>query len=304
MSTALAPIDKFRSGLVEQKKALVNLCGSEKAALRFMSSAVMAVQKTPKLLECDQQSLIASFSTIAQFQFMPGGIGGEAYVIPRRGKAVFQLGYQGIITLLYRAGCRDIVVEVVRENDEFTYENGQVHHRVDHFSDRGDWKGAYAIITLARGGKISKVMSRADIMEIAKMSDSFGSSFSPWKSGSDPQLWMPRKTVLIQCSKLAPKSDELLRALDEDYQDSVITRREEESKRLREGITTASNDESDGGNVAKSLTMGAVAKKAAAPTPKKTPMTPKAHAQEEEAIDIEQAEIADEDILDIGEEAQ
>lgn len=212
----------------EYQKQIENFFGDPKLALEFLSNVVASVQRTPKLLDCSPETLLNSFITMASLKLMPSGVSGEAFVLPYDNKtgmvAQFQLGYQGIVTLFYRAGVKSIVAEIVRKNDQFSYENGEVRHAPDVFSDnRGEAIGAYVVVELMTGGKVSKVMSKKEILEIGKkFSKSFSSGFSPWDEKNDPQLWMWRKTVLKQAAKLAPKNPELMRAIEEDNKDSVL----------------------------------------------------------------------------------
>ncbi len=205
------------------------LGGDEKRALRFMTALVHSANKTPKLYECDRQSLLEAGLTCAQFDLFPSSAGGEAYILPYKGKAKFQLGYPGIVTLLYRAGNKEVIAELVREKDKFAIRRGKVFHEVDPRKtkeERGDWIGAYAIITTAAGGTVEGYMAKKDILAHAKQfSQSFNSEHSPWKPENDPEGWMPRKTVLTQVSKLAPKNDTIMEALARDYEDSTINNR-------------------------------------------------------------------------------
>lgn len=213
----------------EYMKQIENLFGDHDLALEFLTNVVASAQRVPKLLDCAPETLLNSFMIMASLKLMPSGISGEAYVLPYENKkkgiveAQFQLGYQGLVTLFYRAGIRSIVAEIVRKNDGFSYENGEVRHVVDPFSDnRGEALGAYVILELPTGGKISKVMSKKEIIEIAQKFSKSYSGFGPWSEGQDPQLWMWRKTVLKQAAKLAPKNPELNKAIAEDNKDSVI----------------------------------------------------------------------------------
>jgi len=207
-----------------------NFFSDEKQAMKFLSSVMSSVQKMPKLLECEQMSVINSFMTMAQLGLMPSDISGEAYVLPyNKGNsglvAQFQLGYQGLITLFYRAGVQGIRSEIVREHDEFSYENGVIRHKIDIFksnAERGLPIGAYAI-GLVNGVEIAKAMNKKDIMDMGKnFSKSFSTSFTPWKEANDPELWMWKKTVLKQLGKLMPKNESINRAIAEDNKDSEV----------------------------------------------------------------------------------
>lgn len=234
-----------------------NYFGDEKKAMKFLSSVISAVQRTPKLLECDQTSVINSFMQVAQMEFMPSDVSGEAYVLPYGDKAQFQLGYQGLVTLFYRAGVKDITAEIVYEKDKFSFKNGVIDHEPDVFADdRGAAKGAYVIITTQTGGKISKVMSKKDIIEMGenfsksyfqydyktkRKTDKVG-EYTPWNPKNDPELWMWKKTVLKQAAKLVPKNETINKAVAWDNQDSVIAdRRLQEAKKNAAKSTMGDN---------------------------------------------------------------
>lgn len=212
-----------------------NFFSDEKQALKFLSSVMASVQKTPKLLECDAMTVVNSFMTMAQTGLMPSDVSGEAYVLPYKGKAQFQLGYQGLVTLFYRAGGTSVVTEIVRKNDKFSYVNGKIRHEIDIFksdSERGEVIGAYAIAKLNNGGEISKVMNKKDIVEIGKRySQSFTSEYSPWNEKNDLQSWMLKKTVLKQLGKMLPKNETIYKAIAIDNEDSVIAKRLDEAEK-------------------------------------------------------------------------
>ena len=237
-------------------KQITNFFDNEKQALRFLSAVTSAVQRLPKLLDCTPVSVINSFMMMAQLGLMPSDVSGEAYVLPYENKkkdgnswikvleAQFQLGYQGIVTLLYRAGAISIVTELVRKNDVFRIINGMLHHEVDPFKtrkERGEVIGAYAIINLKSGGRVEKFMRIEDILEHGKkFSKSFSSDFSPWNAANDPEGWMLRKTVLKQAAKLAPKNETLNLAIAEDNKDSIIADRLESATHGTQGLTMGS----------------------------------------------------------------
>lgn len=244
----LVTIEEIKVTLAtEYHRQIINYFGNEKQALKFLSGVVDSIQRTPALLECSQVSLVNSFMIMAQLGFMPSAVSGEAYVLPYKNKngtvAQFQLGYQGIVTLLYKAGAKSVVSEIVREKDKFTIVNGEIVHEMDPFKsreERGKPMGAYSIITTQAGGKVEKFMRGEEIMSFGKrFSKSFGSSFSPWNSENDPEGWMWRKTALKQAAKLAPKNETINQAIAFDNEDSIISDRlkgaTEESKGLSMG---------------------------------------------------------------------
>lgn len=237
----------------EYMKQINNYFGDEKKALKFLSSVAAAVQRNPKLLQCTSASVVNSFMIMAQLELMPSDVSGEAYVIPYDNnkkignawvkvlEAQFQLGYQGLVTLFYRAGAKEIIAEIVRAKDQFSYINGVIDHRPNVFSDRGEAIGAYVIVKLSSGGSVTKAMSREEIMEIAeKFSKSYKAEKkdkSPWMEANDPQLWMWRKTVLKQAAKLVPKNERIVQAIAEDNKDSIIADRLDAAKEESKGLT-------------------------------------------------------------------
>lgn len=205
--------------------------GDKRAAMRFMTGFVDHIRRQPKLLTCTPLSLINSAMMIASFRFTPSAVAGEAYIIPYSNKgtleAQFQMGYQGYVTLFYRAGVRAIQGEIVRENDEFSLENGIPTHKIDprkSKESRGKAIGAFIRAVLPSGESVYKYMNGEDIMSHAKkFSKAFNKDDSPWKESNDPELHMWKKTVLLQMKSMLPKNSELLRAMEEDFKDSTVS---------------------------------------------------------------------------------
>lgn len=224
-------------------KQINNFFGDDKRAMKFLSGVMASVQKLPDLLNCEPKSLINSFMSMAQLGFMPSDVSGEAYVLPYNVRGVktaqFQMGYQGFLTLFYRAGVKSIRSEIVRKNDVFDFTNGKVTHTIDIFKsneERGEAIGAYAVASV-NGEEISKVMNAKDILAFgARFSKSFKTDFTPWKENNDPELWMWKKTVIKQLAKMLPKNEIIDKAISEDNKDSVISDRLEKAKEESEGL--------------------------------------------------------------------
>ena len=229
--------------------------GDKRAAMRFMTGAIDYIRRLPKLQECSPISVINSLMLIASFRFTPSTVAGEAYIIPYAKEAPFQLGYKGYVTLFFRAGVKKIVADIVREHDKYSMKDSELSHEIDmtkSMAQRGKPIGAYVRATLPSGEEIVKFMNEADIINHGKkFSKAFNKPNSPWNAANDPELWMWKKTVLIQASKLLPKNDELVRAMAEDFKDSVINDRLEaatkESSSLRMGalLDTSTTNEKE-----------------------------------------------------------
>lgn len=233
-------------------KTLKNYLGSEERANKFMSSVMADVQRNPKLLDCTPVSIFNAYLTMAGCGFMPSAVSGEAYVIPYENskknpqtnryekvlEAQFQMGYQGLVTLFYKAGVQKIDWAIVRKNDKASLINGEMVHEVPlgmSKEERGEPIGAYVTVTF-RGEKNTKYMNGKDIIAHAnKFSksynpDSAGWKYSPWNPENDPELTMWAKTVLKQHSKLLPKNETINKAIAADNADSVLHDRLEAAK--------------------------------------------------------------------------
>jgi len=217
--------------------------GSGDESQRFIANAMQTLRANPKLLECTEDSVMGSLMTMASLRLMPSNVSGEAYLIPYGNTATFQLGYQGIVTLVYRAGAKDIVMEEVRAKDTFRFSMGKVvtHELPGAFSsdeDRGEVIGYYVIIRLGTGGEIHEMMSVKDVEAFAKKYSkayAAGKKDSPWSDKKHGFHWMAKKTVFIQAAKRMPKNDALFQAISADMRgDSTIKDPAEFDRRVYE----------------------------------------------------------------------
>jgi len=127
----------------------------------------------------------------------------------------FQLGYKGLLDLVYRSGdVSSIQAQVVYEGDEFDYSFGlePTLRHVPAKRDRGEATHVYAVFKTKDGGYGFEVMSMEDVKAHARRySKSFGSG--PWQTNFEE---MAKKTVLKRCLKYAPMKTEFFRGLSRD----------------------------------------------------------------------------------------
>lgn len=194
-------IDVIRDALPEKMKG---------AAPRFVISLATACQSTPKLAECTALSLFGGLVKAANLGLE---LGGECWLIPRGGQATFQIGWKGIVTLLYRnPRVVRVAADVVRAGDEFDHVNGTESRIVHKYgAKRGEPTHFYCIIKLQGGEAVHKVMSVAEVdAHRIKFSESGraidGSRRGVWKEHFES---MGLKTVVILASKTAPRCIEL-----------------------------------------------------------------------------------------------
>lgn len=143
----------------------------------------------------------------------------QYYLVPQKVKGQLQvrgqMGYQGVIELIYRAGAvSSVIVEVVRANDTFRYVPGRDDrpvHEIDWFggTGRGELIGAYAYAVM-KDGATSKVviLNQDDIARAKDSSQGSTSAYSPWVKHEE-SMWL--KTAAHRLAKWVPTSAEYIR---------------------------------------------------------------------------------------------
>jgi recombination protein RecT len=185
---------------------------------RLLRFAMTSIQKTPKLLECTPQSLLACVMTCAQLGLEPDQFLGQAYLVPfrdnRKGITICTLipGYRGYIALARRSGeMQTVGAQVVYENDEFDMQYGiedKLMHKPNLNGDRGQAIGAYCVFKYKDGGYSFDFLPTSEIEKIRKRSKA--ADDGPWVTD-----WgeMAKKTVIKRHAKLAPLSVEFQTAV-------------------------------------------------------------------------------------------
>jgi recombination protein RecT len=184
---------------------------------RLLRVAMTSIQKTPKLMECTPQSLLACVMTCAQLGLEPDQFLGQAYLVPfkdmKKGVTICTLipGYRGYIALARRSGeLQTLSAQVVYSNDEFSLQYG-VEDKLIHrpaLNGRGEMIGAYCVFKYKDGGYSFDWMNKDDIEKIRKRSKA--ANDGPWQTDFDE---MAKKTVIKRHAKLAPLSVEFQRAV-------------------------------------------------------------------------------------------
>jgi recombination protein RecT len=159
------------------------------------------------------QSLFASILSGAEIGLIPSELLGEFYLIPRRidNKETITplIGYKGLVKILMRSGhVTRIHAECVYEGDVFSVEYG-LEPRITHSPKLDAEKGSinlkfvYVVAKLSSGDYQFVVLSKGDIIKIQQMSKYNNELY--FNDRKDPQMWMVKKTALIQLAKLLPK---------------------------------------------------------------------------------------------------
>lgn len=186
----------------------------------FMISAIQAVRENPKLLQCNPKSLFGAILQSAQCGLKFNTPLGHAYIIPYKGEAQFQIGYQGLIEIMYRnPRIEKIDGRAVYSNDIFDYGYGlqpYLNHKPAR-SNRGNLTAVYCVCKLyGSDTPIFTVVEKDEIDAIKNLSQAKDSKFSPYNSGTDVHNWMQVKTSVKKISKLIPKTYEIANIIDID----------------------------------------------------------------------------------------
>jgi len=215
----------IRALLEKSRKQLEMALPKHMTADRLLRVAMTSIQRTPKLLDCTQQSLLACIMTCAQLGLEPDQFLGQAYLVPfkdnKKGIVTCTLipGYRGYIALARRSGeVQSVSAQVVYSKDRFSLQYG-IDEKLEHVpyepderelsgkSPRGDFRGAYVVFKYKDGSYSFDYMNKAEIDRIRKRSKS--SDDGPWVTDYDE---MAKKTVIKRHIKLAPLSVEFARA--------------------------------------------------------------------------------------------
>lgn len=173
-----------------------------------MMYAMQAMSNNTYLASCDPKSVASAVLGVAMSGLTLNPVMGHGYLVPRKGKAVFQPGYQGLIFLLTKSKIvKQVEARVVYENDMFELEYGsetKVVHKPN-MKDRGNPIGFYAVATDSNDCKYVEYMSKDEVVVNAMRSDmnkKAGLS-GAWQTDF---VEMGRKTVIRRLFKYLPKS--------------------------------------------------------------------------------------------------
>ena len=197
---------------------------------RFAQVFSILVYRTPKLRECDRESLITAIiqgSTLG-LDFNPAA--GEAYLIPRwnwKTKSLecqFQPGYQGLEKLARNTG--DIIFihpREVYERDTFRvrYDPDLTFtHEPTLSGDRGRITHVYAEVKFRSGDRLIEIMTAEELESIHQRCEGYLYAQKEDKAEQGPwvtdRLEMMKKTVIKRLCKRLPRTPELIAAIAAD----------------------------------------------------------------------------------------
>jgi len=227
----LTPVQKFNQYLESYKQNILPdlLKKHNIEPAQFVQIVVSELKKNEKLQVAFQQNPSSMFASIlagAEIGLIPSDMLGEFYLIPRKidGKMTVTplIGYKGLHNIILRSGeVTKVHTECVYEGDEFEPVYGlepNIIHKPNFSVERNanTLKFVYAVAKLKNGDYQFCVLSKNDIIKIKSLSRYDNELY--FNDSKDPQMWMVRKTALIQLSKMLPKDFYGKKAVEMDNQ--------------------------------------------------------------------------------------
>lgn len=224
MTPAVVTFEK-ELGSRKQLKSLESVLPQHIDVRQFCRLAVMAVQRSPSLLEADRQSLFQSLQACAVDGLIPDGR--EAALVEfKRKQANGQYGKTvqympmvgGILKRARQSGqVAGITARCVYENDEFSYwidESGEHLRHVPAFTEGrqpGSMLLVYAMAKMVNGEVIVEPLSMDDLDKIKKASRA--GERGPWVDWFER---MAEKSALHRITRRLPCSSELSELMERD----------------------------------------------------------------------------------------
>jgi recombination protein RecT len=201
-NNALAVLERQMQPLAPR---FAEVLGKAMPVERLMRTIMVSVERLPKLLECDRQSIFNAAMSAACLGLEVDGVTGQAYLIPFKGKAQLVIGYKGMNTMAARSGIT-ITGAVVREGDQFDYALGSdayVKH-VPKLGNKGRIIGAWAVAAANGRPSIVNVMGIDDLLAVKAKSPGAQRSDSPWNDPAIGFAAMCEKTCKRRLARSLP----------------------------------------------------------------------------------------------------
>jgi recombination protein RecT len=183
---------------------------------QFVQIVLSEIKKNEKLQQAfleNPSSMFASILAGAEIGLIPSDMLGQFYLIPRRIEnrmtVTPMIGYKGLVNIILRSGeVTKVHTECVYEGDEFEPIYGlepNIIHKPNFSKPRSSetLKFVYAVAKLKSGDYQFCVLSKNDIIKIQSLSRYNNELY--FNDKKDPNMWMVKKTALMQLSKMLPK---------------------------------------------------------------------------------------------------
>jgi recombination protein RecT len=207
---------KHLQAVQDAKKSFVQQYGEEKAREVFAREAgfaMMAMQNNDSVAKCNPDSIRQAVACVALTGISLNPTTKLSYLIPRKGRAVLDISYMGMIEILRNSGSiKSMSAAVVYEGEDFDYElgsNAYLKHKPSPSIPANTPRlGAYAVATMPDGSTEFYFMRWQDIMKRKEVSAAGNSG--PWAAWPDE---MAMKTVIRTFYKFLPKTPQATQAM-------------------------------------------------------------------------------------------
>ena len=213
-------------------------------AERFARLCLTAFRQTPKLMQCDPYSVLGAMMTCAQLNLEPNTPQGLAYLIPYNRECQFQIGYRGLMQIMYRSGAiasfnADVVYRQEYENGLFEYESGitpRLTHKIDLLGSARSGRpdeiiAAYAAVVLKTGEPIVRLVTKAEIEQARALNHS---NSPAWR---DHYAAMAIKTAIKRLANWLPMTKLMDAIAAEDVQQAAAPVQEEKTGEVSAPVT-------------------------------------------------------------------
>lgn len=176
-------------------------------AEKIMRMALMEVGATKSLRECEPNSIARACIQAASLGLMVGGLLGEAYLVPFKGKCTLIPGYKGLVKLAHQGlAISGFHVRLVYADDFFDVDYGthpKITHKPKFDGQRADANiiHGYSVAQMRDGTIEFEVMTRAEVEK--RRQSSKAKDDGPWTAWYPEQF---KKTVARYGTKLLPAS--------------------------------------------------------------------------------------------------
>lgn len=197
MTNDIVPMEKVKRYMLspEVKERFADMMGAN--GIYYLNQVLILVANNPRLQECTPQSILIAAMRAASLKLSVDPARGEAWIIPYKGKATFQLGYRGVYELAMRTDqYRHINVIDVYEGFELQENIMTGNHEIIKSYRDGAIVGYMLYFKLFNGFEKTYYMTVEEIEHhAARYSQSYNNSDSPWNDKENRRKMM-RKTVL------------------------------------------------------------------------------------------------------------
>jgi recombination protein RecT len=228
-SKSLAPVDEFRGLLQKMEPQFRMVLPPHVPPERFVRVVVTAVQKEPKLLQCNRQTLFAAAMRAATDGLLPDGR--EGAIVPYGDEAQWMPMIAGLLKKARNSGeIASVAAEIVHTNDS---EGQHLDHEPLLFGERGEVLGVYALAKTKDDAVYIETLTVAQVEKIRAVSKARNSP--AWTNWWDE---MAKVKALRRLSKRLPSSTDK----DEAFH-RAVERTDDEVEALPEATVEAASSQ-------------------------------------------------------------